>query len=96
MHLAVEHNAYQILAYLLIELKLNPNQLCGKTQEDDHIKSSGRNNSEQGILHMAIQEDRQDVIDLIMSSPNVDLNLMSPIVGTPLHVASRKQNLKVV
>ena len=25
MHLAVEHNAYLILAYMLIDLKLNPN-----------------------------------------------------------------------
>ncbi len=31
-----------------------------------------------------------------MSCPGVDLNLNSPSVGAPLHVACKKSNLKVV
>ena len=45
---------------------------------------------------MAIEKDRIDMVDLIMSCANVNLNLLSPIEGTPLHVASRKSNLKIV
>ena len=53
MHMAVQLDSFQILAYLLIDLKLNPNQLT----EDE---------TQQGILHMAISSNKPVFLDLII------------------------------
>lgn len=90
MHLAAESDSYQILAYMLIQLKLSPNALTGPTilakSTEDQV----------GILHLAIQKNSLDILDLIMMSSHVDLNLVSPTFGTPLHVACKLGNLKTV
>jgi ankyrin repeat protein len=49
------------------------------------------------ILHMAIAKERLDLLDLILVHANgIDINVMSPTHGTPLHVASRTGNIKIV
>lgn len=50
-----------------------------------------------GVLHLAIANQRMEMIDLIMMScEHADINLLSPSAGTPLHVACKTGNLKIV
>jgi len=49
-----------------------------------------------GILHIAIQQNSPETLDLIMISSKIDINLLSPSCGTPLHVACKSSNLKFV
>ena len=50
---------------------------------------------EKTILHMAIEKQQMQMIDIIlMSQP--DINAMSKEHGTPLHVACKTSNMKVV
>lgn len=49
------------------------------------------------ILHEAIYYNRRELVDFIlMSSKSVDVNLMSPTYGNPLHIACKVGNIKVV
>lgn len=43
MHLAVDHNAYQILAYMLIELQLDVNKLTAKKDDAFHTDAKDDN-----------------------------------------------------
>jgi ankyrin repeat protein len=49
-----------------------------------------------GILHVAVNLQRNDIIDLILMSQRIDINLMSSLHGTPLHLASKIGNIKIV
>jgi ankyrin repeat protein len=49
-----------------------------------------------GVLHIAVNFQRNDMIDLILMSQTVDINLMSSLHGTPLHLACKAGNLKIV
>ena len=53
-------------------------------------------NSQMGVLHAAVTLQRPDVIDLLLISEATDPNLMSPLHGTPLHLACKIGNLKIV
>jgi len=49
------------------------------------------------ILHEAIYYNRQDLVDFILkASKHVDVNLMSPTYGNPLHIACKVGNIKIV
>lgn len=82
LHLAVEHNATQIVSYLLLDAKVDPNVLS--------------HNSQMGVLHVAVSFQRNDLIDLILMSEQTTINLMSSLHGTPLHLACKIGNLKIV
>lgn len=98
MHLAVEHNAILILAFMIIELKLNPNSLTAK--KDDIFCKDGpstSNHHEMSVFHIAISLQKMEIIDLLMQhSTCLNINLVSPEVGTPLQVACRAGNIKIV
>lgn len=49
-----------------------------------------------GVLHVAVSYQRNDLIDLIMLSERADINLDSSLHGTPLHLACKFGNLKIV
>jgi ankyrin repeat protein len=49
-----------------------------------------------GVLHVAVSFQRNDMIDLILMHPAADVNLMSNLHGTPLHLACKIGNLKIV
>ena len=68
-----------------------------------------RQSSQMGVLHYAVSLERNDlvdlilmrdfdpfVIDLVLMSELADINLMSPNHGTPIHLASKIGNLKIV
>lgn len=57
LHLAVEHNSYNILAYLLLDQKISPNSLSGR-QVDMGPMVMQHDLSEMAILHMAIYLNR--------------------------------------
>lgn len=82
LHLAVEHSATEIVSYLLLDAKVDPNVLS--------------HNSQMGVLHVAVSFQRNDLIDLILMSERTDINLMSSLHGTPLHLACKIGNLKIV
>lgn len=45
---------------------------------------------------MAVNLQRNDIIDLILMSDRTDINLMSSLHGTPLHLSCKIGNLKIV
>lgn len=95
MHLAVEYNAVQILAYLVIELNLDTNQMTAK--QDDVFTKDATGQFEMGVLHLAILMDRLDMVELLMTnSKGLQLNLVSNQEGTPLHLACKMGHLKIV
>jgi menaquinone-dependent protoporphyrinogen IX oxidase len=49
-----------------------------------------------GALHIAVNMQRNDLVDLILMSELSNINLLSPLVGTPLHLACKTGNLKIV
>ena len=53
-------------------------------------------NSQMGVLHVAVSLMRNDLIALILMSERTDVNLMSSLHGTPLHMAAILGNLKIV
>ena len=58
LHLAVEHSSLQILAYMLLDLKMDPNVLS---------------RDQKTILHMAIEKQEMQMLDIIlMSEPNIN------------------------
>ena len=49
------------------------------------------------ILHEAIFFNKPQMVDFIlMTAKNVDINLMSPTYGNPLHIACKVGNIKIV
>jgi ankyrin repeat protein len=82
LHLAIEQSATQIASYLLLDAKVDPNVLS--------------HNQQMGVLHIAVNFQRNDMIDLILMSLTVNINLMSSLHGTPLHLACKVGNLKIV
>ena len=49
-----------------------------------------------GVLHVAVNLMRNDMIALILMSERTDVNLMSSLHGTPLHMAAILGDLKMV
>lgn len=49
-----------------------------------------------GVLHVAVNYQRNDLIDLILMSEQTKVNLNSELHGTPLHLACKIGNLKIV
>ena len=49
-----------------------------------------------GVLHTSISLQRQDFVDLILLSDKTDVNLMSSLHGTPLHMACKFGDIKIV
>lgn len=49
-----------------------------------------------GALHVAVNLQSADMINLILMSDKTDINLMSSLHGTPLHLACKIGNLKIV
>lgn len=82
LHLAIEHSATQIASYLLLDAKVDPNVLS--------------HNSQMGVLHVAVNYQRNDLIDLVLMSERTNVNLNSMLHGTPLHLACKIGNLKIV
>ena len=82
LHLAIEHSATQIASYLLLDAKVDPNVLS--------------HNSQMGVLHVAVNYQRNDLIDLVLMSELTNVNLNSILHGTPLHLACKIGNLKIV
>ena len=90
LHHAVKENAIQVLAYLLIDQKADPNVMSGKTSQNTHEFL------DMSALHMAVQMRKLEMVDLIlMSSSQVDIDLFSETHGTPLIVASKVGDLKI-
>ena len=82
LHLAMEHNADQIVSYLLLDAKVDPNILS--------------HNQQMAALHVAVNLQSADMINLALMSEKTDINLMSSLHGTPLHLACKIGNLKIV
>ena len=82
LHLAVENSATSIVSYLLLDAGVDPNVLSF--------------NSQMGVLHVAVNHQRNDLIDLILMSEKADIDLMSSLHGTPLHLACKMGNMKIV
>lgn len=53
-------------------------------------------NSQMGVLHVAVNYQRHDLIDLILMAEATNVNLNSGLHGTPLHLACKIGNLKIV
>ena len=49
-----------------------------------------------GVLHVAVNYQRHDLIDLILMAEATNVNLNSNLHGTPLHLACKIGNLKIV
>ena len=49
-----------------------------------------------GVLHVAVNYQRNDLIDLVLMSELTNVNLNSILHGTPLHLACKIGNLKIV
>jgi ankyrin repeat protein len=49
-----------------------------------------------GVLHVAVNSQRNDLIDLILMSEKTNINLNSSLHGAPLHLACKIGNAKIV
>ena len=49
-----------------------------------------------GVLHSAVLLERNDMVELLLMGEKTDINLMSELHGTPLHLAAKSGNLKIV
>ena len=49
-----------------------------------------------GALHIAVSRNYPAVVELLLLNRKTDLNLTSPLYGTPLHVAARSDSVKLV
>ena len=49
-----------------------------------------------GVLHSAVLLERNDMVELLLMGEQTDINLMSELHGTPLHLAAKIGNLKIV
>jgi ankyrin repeat protein len=49
-----------------------------------------------GALHIAVQMQSTDIIELLLTSEKTNIDLQSPLHGTPLHVACVGGSVKIV
>jgi ankyrin repeat protein len=49
-----------------------------------------------GVLHSAVNLERNDMVELLLMGEKTDVDLMSSLHGTPLHLAAKIGNLKIV
>ena len=82
LHLAVEQINKQIVSYLLFDAKVDPNKLTLQTLLSP--------------LHIAIQLNALDIIEMLMECEKTDVNVISPTQGTPLHMACSMEKLQIV
>ena len=47
-------------------------------------------------LHMAVQFKNMEIIGLLLQCEKIDINLSSPLFGTPLHLACANDSIKIV
>lgn len=80
--MAVELKHKQIISFLLFDAKVNPNALTTDTQMTP--------------LHIAVQLKLNEIIELLLTLETTDINIMSPIHGTPLHIACKGGNVKII
>lgn len=66
-------------------------------KQDDIFTKDATGQFEMGVLHLAIAMDRLEMVELLMAnSKTLKLNLISKQEGTPLHLACKLGNLKIV
>lgn len=82
LHLAVETKAKQIISYLIFDAKADPNLLTKETQ--------------MSALHLAVSIQQAEMIELLLTSDRTNIDLMSELHGTPLHVACKGGSVKIV
>lgn len=78
----MQNNSKQIISYLLYDVKANPNTMT--------------RDSQMGPLHLAVYLKKADIIELLLTCDSTDIDLLSPIHGTPLHVACTGGSVKIV
>mmetsp|Transcript_17984 Transcript_17984/g.12917 ORF Transcript_17984/g.12917 Transcript_17984/m.12917 type:complete len:131 (+) Transcript_17984:327-719(+) len=49
-----------------------------------------------GALHIAVSRTQPAVIELLLMNSEIDIDLLSPLHGTPLHTACRGSSVKIV
>lgn len=82
LHLAVEHQSPRIVQYLLFEEQANPNLLTHNTQ--------------MAPLHIAACHMYPAIIELLLLNKKTNIEINSPLHGTPLHVACLVGSVKIV
>ena len=82
LHLAVQHKAKHIVSYLLFDIKADPNKQTAVTKL--------------GALHIAVYMQLFEIIELLLTCEKTNIDLMSPLHGTPLHQACKVGSVKVV
>ena len=82
LHLAVEHKAARVVQFLLFENEDDPNVLTHNTQ--------------MSALHIAVSRTQPAIIEMLLLCKRTQINLMSPLHGTPLHTACKAGHVKVV
>lgn len=75
LHLGVEHVTPKIVEFLLFETGSDPNLLT--------------HNSQMSSLHLAVSRMQAGIIEMLLMHENSDPNLVSPLHGTPLHIACK-------
>eukprot|EP00347_Sterkiella_histriomuscorum_P006016 403354389 len=71
-----------INAFLLYDAKVDPNKLTEET--------------EMSPLHLAVQMKSSEIIELLLTHEKTEIDKMSPLHGTPLHLACRGGSVKIV
>lgn len=82
LHLGVEYGSAKIVQFLLLETNADPNLLTHNTQ--------------MSALHLAVSRGLPNLIELLLMTNTTQINLSSPLHGTPLHTACRAGSLKIV
>jgi ankyrin repeat protein len=82
LHLAVEYRVPKIVSFLMFENQADPNLLT--------------HNSQMGALHLAVHRMFHAIVELLLLNKRTNINLVSPLHGTPLHLASRSGSIKLV
>ena len=82
LHLAVEHKAPKIVQFLIFDNEDDPNVLTHNTQ--------------MSALHIAVSRTLPAIIELLLLCKRTQINLVSPLHGTPLHTACKAGHVKVV
>jgi len=73
LHLAVEFSAPKICQFLMFENAADPNVLTHNTQ--------------MAALHLAVTRMQPAIIELLLLNQKTNIDVMSPLHGTPLHTA---------
>jgi len=82
LHLAVEHQSPAILQFLMFERDADPNLLT--------------HNSQMAGLHIAASRMYPAIIELLLLNKRTEIDIYSPLHGTPLHVACMVSSVKIV